>query len=221
MKHVIFAAAASFIALSGAAFAGVGADVSVGTPGVSGNVHMQFTPLITLRAGVNYFDFEMEDQEFDDISYDAELGFTQVGGYVDLHPFMNGFNISAGALFGERSIDLTATPMMDIEIGDQTFTAQEVGVLRGAADFGDMSYYAGIGWDSTTHGLSPISFVVRAGVLMTDSPNVSLINEGGTIDPLIQAEINAELANETAQLQTDLEDFEFFPMISIGIGIGF
>ena len=221
MKRLVLAATASVLALSGAASAGIGADLSVGTPGVSGNVHYQITPFITLRGGYNYFEYELDDEEFDGISYDADLDFSQAGGFIDIHPFMNGLTISGGALFGERILDLSATPTEDIEIGDQTFTAAEVGSLVGSANFGDQSYYAGVGWDTTTHGLMPIAFVLRAGVLITDSPAITLNNVGGSIDPLIQAEIDAELLEEIDQLNNDFEKFEFFPMISFGIGIGF
>lgn len=221
MKQLLLSAAASVVALSSSALAGIGADVSVGTPGVSANVHYQVTPLVTLRGGVNFLEFELEEYEFDGIEYDADLGFTQLGGFVDLHPMMNGFTISGGILVGERTIELTATPTMPVEIGGQTFDPNDVGSLVGSADFGNSSYYAGIGWDSTTHGLLPVAFVLRAGFLITDSPEIALSNVGGTVDPLIQAQIDAELANEVDQLQSDFEDFEFYPMISVGIGFGF
>ncbi|GGY38189.1 hypothetical protein [Parvularcula lutaonensis] len=221
MKRLLLTAAASVAALSSSALAGIGADVSVGTPGVSGNVHYQVTPFVTLRGGANFFEFEMEDMEFDGISYDVDFGFTQLGGYVDLHPMMNGFTVTGGMLFGERQIELSATPVDPVEIGGQTFSASDVGSLVGSANFGDTSYYAGVGWDSTTHGLMPVSFVIRAGVLMTDSPEISLVNVGGSTDPIIQSQIDAEIATEINQLQSDFEDFEFYPMVSIGIGFGF
>jgi hypothetical protein len=217
----ILCGAISALALAASAQAGVGVDVSAGTPGVSGNLHLQVTPLLTLRGGYNFFDFELDGQEYDDIVYDADLAFSQLGGFVDIHPFMNGFTVTGGVLFGERAVELTATPTENIEIGGQVFTAEEVGRLEGGADFGDQAYYAGIGWDSTTHGLMPVSLVIRAGVALTDSPAVTMRNVGGSMDPLIQAEINRELEQEVADLQSEFEDFEFFPMISVGIGFGF
>jgi hypothetical protein len=214
-------AAVSAAALLASAQAGIGADLSVGTPGVSGNIHFQVTPLVTLRGGYNLFDFEFEDQEYDDISYDADLGFTQFGGFVDVHPFMNGFTVTGGVLFGDRTVGLTATPTENLEIGGQVFTAEQVGRLEGGADFGDQAYYAGIGWDSTTHGLMPVAVVIRAGVALTDSPTITMRNVGGSVDPLVQAEIDRELEQEISDLQSEFEDFEFFPMISVGIGFGF
>ncbi len=221
MKRLGFAVAASAIALIASASAGIGADLSVGSPGVTANAHFQVTPFITLRGAYNFFEYELEDQDYDGIVYDADLDFTQFGGFVDVHPFMNGLTITGGLLTGGRSLDLSATPTEDVEIGDETFSPDEVGSLVGGADFGDTSYYAGVGWDTTTHGLMPIAFVLRVGLLMTDSPTIALNNVGGTLDPLIQAEIDAELEKEREQLISDFEEFEFFPMISIGIGIGF
>jgi hypothetical protein len=67
----------------------------------------------------------------------------------------------------------------------------------------------------------PVSFVVRAGVAMTDSPSVVMRNVGGIDDPMIQAEIDRALQDEIAELESDFEDFRFFPMLSVGIGVGF
>ncbi|MCQ8184431.1 hypothetical protein [Parvularcula maris] len=215
------AATVSAAALLSAAQAGVGADVTVGTPGVSGSLHLQVTPFVTLRGSYNFFEFDFDDQEYDDIVYDAGVDFSQVGGFVDVHPFMNGFTVTGGVLFGERRVDLSATPTEGVEIGGFIFRPEEVGSLEGDASFGDTAYYAGIGWDSTTHGLMPVSLVVRAGVAMTDSPTVFMQNVGGIDDPLIQAEIDQRLQLEIAELESEFEDFRFFPMISVGIGVGF
>jgi hypothetical protein len=214
-------AAASTLSLLSAAQAGIGADVTAGTPGVSGSLHFQVTPFVTLRGSYNFFEFDFDEQEIEDILYDAAVDFSQVGGFVDVHPFMNGFTVTGGVLLGERRVDLNATPTEGVEIGGFVFRPEEVGSLEGHASFGDTSYYAGIGWDSTTHGLMPVSFVVRAGVAMTDSPSVVMRNVGGIDDPMIQAEIDRALQDEIAELESDFEDFRFFPMLSVGIGVGF
>jgi hypothetical protein len=223
MKRLLLCAAASLTLAGGQAAAGIGADVSVGTPGISGNLHFQVTPLVTLRGGYNFFEFDLEDQEWDDINYDAELNFSNLGGYVDLHPMMNGFTLTAGAVVGERDVSFTSRPLEPIEIGDTFFQPEQVGELVGNTGFGDVGYYAGFGWDSTTHGLSPVSLVLRAGVLMTQAPEISLISRGGLADsdPMVRAMLDAELAQEAQSLESDFENFRFFPMISIGIGFGF
>ncbi|MEM9809942.1 MAG: hypothetical protein AAF788_01840 [Pseudomonadota bacterium] len=201
----------------------IGADLSIGTPGISGNVQWQVTPFVTLRGGINYFEFELDDLDFDGIEYEAEFDFTNIGLYVDFHPFMNGFTVSGGYLFGDRTINLDSRPTRAIEIGDQTFTPEEVGELLGEADFGDGGLYGGIGWDSTTRGLLPVAIVVRAGLVVTDAPDISLVSRGGLAesDPTLQARLNAELAEEIQGIEDDADSFRYYPMISVGIGFGF
>lgn len=221
MKHFTLAASISALVLAGAAHAGIGVDGTVGTQGLSANGHFQASPFITLRAGVNLLEFELQDMEYDDLSYDVDLNFSQFGGYVDFHPMMNGLTVTGGLLVGERSVDLISRPTTSVLIGDVSFNPDDVGELVGSADFGDTAYYAGLGWDSTTHGLLPVAFVIRAGLIVTDSPTIDLFNRGGTVDPIIQAELDAEIEREKAALQDDLEDFRFYPVISVGLGFGF
>ncbi|MEE4209804.1 MAG: hypothetical protein V2I43_11110 [Parvularcula sp.] len=199
----------------------VGADASIGTQGLSFQAQAKILPVLVLRGGVHALDFEIEDREFDGIDYDVELGFTQFGGYADLHPFANGFALTAGILLGERQFDLTAAPTEDVEVGDVTFSPEEIGTLVGSADFGDQAFYAGFGFDNTVYGQSRFTIVFRAGVILTDEPEISLDNVGGIQDPLIQAEIDAELARERASLQDDAKDFKAYPAINIGLGFRF
>lgn len=219
MKRVLLSASASAAALVGVASAQIGVDLSAGTPGISGNIHYRVMPMLVLRGGVNYLEFELEDQEFDDIAYDADLQFTQVGGYVDVHPFSNFFTITGGLLVGERTFELSASPTEPVEIGDTTFAPEDVGELFGNADFGDQGIYAGIGFDNTVTGRGPVTFVLRAGVIIGDDPTVDLGNRNGTLDPILQAEIDAELTEEEAQLQEDIPNL--FPVLTIGLGFKF
>lgn len=225
MHRILLGAASAAMACAASAQAGVGVGVdgSIGTQGGSANLHWQVTPFLTLRGGANFLEFEVQEQEFDDIQYDVELNMTQFGGYVDVHPFLNGFTLTGGMLSGERTVQLLATPTQAVEIGDFLFTPDQVGTLLGEADFGNQSYYGGIGWDSTTHGKGPVSLVIRLGVIMTDSPELSLDSIGGLAesDPLLGALLDAAIEDEIAQLESDFEDLRFYPVLSLGLGIGF
>ncbi|MEO1043751.1 MAG: hypothetical protein AAFX52_15830 [Pseudomonadota bacterium] len=201
----------------------IGADASVGTNGANVNVQLQMNPFITLRGGYNYFEFELTDVEWDDIKYDVELDFTQPAGFVDLHPFMNGFTVTAGYYLGDRTIDFTSTPTENVEIGGQIFTPEQVGELSGSGSFGDDGVYAGIGWDTTTRGVMPVSFVVRLGVILTDPPEVELLSQGGLgdSDPNLRAFLDEQLLIEAELIEDDIENLRYYPVLSFGFGFGF
>ena len=223
MRRFLLSAAGAALASSAVAHAGFGVDGSLGTQGASANLHWEVTPFLKLRGGANFLEFEVSEQEFDDIEYEVELNMTQFAGYVDVHPFRNSFALTAGLLSGERTVQLLSTPNEPVEVGDLIFTPEQVGTLVGEADFGGFSYYGGIGWDSTTHGLSPVSLVIRLGVIITDSPEITLDSVGGLADtdPLLEELLDASIEQEIGQLEDDLEDFRFYPVVSIGLGFGF
>lgn len=225
MRRLLSSAMAAALASVAPASAGIGVDASVGTTGLSGHVHVNAFPFVTLRGGVNYLDFELEDIEYDGIEYDTDFDFTQYGLYADLHPIplLSSFTITGGYVFGDRQLHLNSTPLEPVEIGDMTFQPDQIGTLEGSADLGNDGIYAGIGWDGTTRGLIPVGIVIRAGVIIGDAPEFSLRAVGGLAeqDPMLQQILNEELAREVENLNEDAQDFRYFPVLSIGIGIGF
>lgn len=225
MRRILMSSAAAVCAAITSASAGIGVDGSIGTAGASANVHVDVFPMVTLRGGVNFFDLEVEDVEFNSIEYDASVDFTQYGLYADLHPIpgFGAFTLTGGYLFGARSVNLVSTPLEPLQIGDAVFQPEEIGSLVGRGDLGNDGLYLGMGLDSTTRGLMPIGIVLRAGVIIGDSPNFSLRAEGGTAsqDDMLQAMLDEELAKEVQSLNDDAENLRFYPVLSIGIGIGF
>ncbi len=201
----------------------IGADASVGTNGANVNVQLQLNPFVTVRGGYNYFEFELTNVEWDDIKYDVELDFSQPAAFVDLHPFMNGFTVTGGYMIGERSLEFTSTPTQPVEIGGVFFTPEQVGELVGSGNFGSDALYGGIGWDTTTRGVMPMSFVVRLGVILTDPPEIDIFSQGGLgdTDPNLRAFLDQQLAIEAQQVEDDLENLRYYPVLSIGFGIGF
>ena len=131
-----------------AANAQVAVGGSIGTTGGSIEAQTQITPVIQLRGGYNYFQYGVDDT-FDDIAYDGDLDLTTWGAFVDFRPFSNAFIVTAGAYFGDKSLDLSATPTQNVEIGNQTFTPAQVGTLGLAADLEKTAPFVGIGWDTT------------------------------------------------------------------------
>ncbi|MEM7741703.1 MAG: hypothetical protein AAF225_12995 [Pseudomonadota bacterium] len=232
IKRAIVAIALASVTLCASTFAraadvpfvpNIGADASLGTNGANVNVQLQMNPFITFRGGYNYFEFELTDVEWDDIKYDVELDFSQPAGFVDLHPFMNGFAVTAGYYLGDRTLDFTSTPTENVEIGGQIFTPEQVGELSGSGNFGSDGIYAGIGWDTTTRGVMPVSFVVRLGVILTDPPEIELRSEGGLsdTDPNLRAFLDEQLLIEAELIEDDLENLRYYPVISFGFGFGF
>ncbi len=120
----------SLLASTAANAGDFGIGGGVGTPGLSVEIKTSMADRFVLRGSYNYLDYE-HDETFDDIAYNGDLNMSNFGGFVDAYPFGGGFNVSGGAFIGEKSIDIIAMPASNVEIGDVTYTPQEVGTLIG------------------------------------------------------------------------------------------
>ena len=78
----------------------------------------------------------------------------------------------------------------------------------------DGAPYLGLGYDGTFQGFVPVSFFVTAGVLFQGSPSIVLTESTGAVP---QADLDAE----AQQFEDDASNFEYYPVIAIGLTIIF
>lgn len=219
----IFAFAASaFILTAASAHAQdrLAIDGSLGTTGLGANLQFKIQERVVLRGGINYLEYDVADENYDGVDYDVSLSMSNASGFLDLHPFANGFVMSAGVYGGEnKEATLEATPIADVEIGDLIFTPEQVGILTGEVTLSDMSPYLGIGWDGSLYAKSRVNFLIRAGAMFTGSPDVELSSERGTFsdDPIFQAQLQIEEEN----LEDEIETFAVYPVLNIGLSLRF
>jgi len=86
-------------------------------------------PGVVLRGGYNYLKYEADDT-FDDIAYQGDLDLEHARRVVRRLPPVRECVLHHGLpTIGEKSLDLTATPTANVQIGNQTFTPAQVGAL--------------------------------------------------------------------------------------------
>jgi hypothetical protein len=206
-----------------------GAEVGMGirvSPfmGLGADIDIALSEKLNLRLGYNWaeVDYEVEDT---DVTYDGEVEINSFSALLDWHAFGGGFRFTAGAVSSGPTITLDGTPApgTTVEIGDDEYSAAEIGSLTGEIEIGDsIAPYFGIGYGNAARGKNRVTFLFDIGVIYTDSPNVSLTARCGPGIPTntcndIQQDVQAELA----ELEEDAKDFELYPVISLGIGIRF
>jgi hypothetical protein len=226
LPAILLAVAAAAVAHPAAAQDGgrVALGVQGGTTGFGIEGQFAASDRVTLRATADLFKYDGEFQSDNGFDYDGELDLTQGGVFADYHPFGNPFFVSGGAYFGDRkaSLEATATSGTSVEIGNQTFTAAEAGVIRGEADLGNFAPFVGLGFNNTFTTTGRIGFKVLAGAAFGDDASVSLARVGGVaLPPATQARLDAELRNEEAELQDDADDFSVFPVLQVGVSYRF
>lgn len=200
------------------ALVGTGVTGKVGTTGLGADLTVPLIPnWINLRAGYNFGELRPSITE-GGINYKADMRFESVPLLLDLHPFHGNFRITGGVYLNRNEMDLS--------------TIVDVGTLVGNTPIGipvtlnadvswskDYAPYFGIGYGNAADANFldlPIALglSIDLGAFYQGSPDVILTESTGTVS-------SADLAVEAAQIVDDLNDFKFFPVLTIGIHIRF
>ncbi len=199
---------------AGAADAQLAVGVGIGTAGAIAEAQYAVAPWLQLRGGYNYFEYDVDDT-YDGIAYVGDLDLTTWGAFVDLHPFSNAFVVSGGMFVGDKGLLMAATPTTNTTIGNVTYTPAQIGTLGLDAALEETAPYAGLGWDTTNQGDSRIGVKLLIGVMFSGSPQVNLTASGGTLSN--DAAFQNQLAIEETNLQDDVDDYEYYPVVQAGL----
>ena len=111
----------------------------------------------------------------------------------------------------DHTLDLDATPSENVDIGAHQYTPAEIGTLSGSAEIDGVAPYIGIGWGNPLDAGKRWGFYCDFGVAFVASPDVALSATGAA------AGLAEDLAREREEIEDDLEPFEFYPVLSLGI----
>lgn len=214
IKPAIACALAAASLISGPALAGgwaVGAKF--GTLGLGAEIYKSFTPAFNARLVANAFQFDDSGTE-DDVTYDYEVDLNTMGAMIDWHVFRGGFRLSAGAMANGNEVSLIAKPSGTYTLGNQTYTAAQVGSLTGKVDFDSVAPYLGFGWGNPVGMGKRLSLNADIGVLITGSPVVAFAADGALAN---DATFQANLEREERNVQEELNDLELYPVAALGL----
>lgn len=203
-------------ALAGAAQAEAGpwsAGLGVGTTGAEAQVSYDVAPRLALRGTLSVLSFD-RDTETDGVDYQGELESTTGGAFLDWRPFDNWFVVTGGAYFGDRNVEVTATPSGLTQIGNVVYSPAQIGQLQGDIDMGEFAPYLGVAADWRFAGGGKWGMRLAAGVAFGEV-ETSLRAVGGLLesDPAFQQDI----AREAAELQDEAEVLETYPVLSASL----
>ena len=193
---------------------GFGVAPRAGTLGLGADVALELGSRVVARGGVGVLPFEFTGT-FDDIEMTLELPSTWYNVGVDLY-LTNVLRVGGGILFKSEDPTLSATPTAPLEVGNQTFTPDEIGTLTGTLDSGRQAPYVLIGFGKHTRG---IGLTLDLGVAFQKETRVTLDASGGTLfdDPDFRNELEAEARNFEDDLPTYID---LWPILSLGVRIG-
>ena len=114
----------------------------------------------------------------------------------------------------DHEVDLDARPTAEQDIGDGTYTPEEIGTLSGFVEIDDVAPYVGIGWGDALDSGKRFGLTFDIGVAYFGSPDVEL-TANGTLsnDPAFRA----SLARERRDIEKELGSYKYYPVISAGL----
>jgi hypothetical protein len=217
MRRLVYGASALVILNPAAALADddLWFGAKVGTLGLGVEASWRPVPYLDVRAGANGFSFDQDGSEAG-IEYEGEIDLQSFYATANLRVPLSPFRFTAGVFSNGNEIGLVSAQNQTIQIGDTTFTSDQVGTLSAGASFDDVAPYVGVGLDFRL--LDTLGMHLDAGVLRQGSVLVAMAADGPIAsDPLFQQ----ELEKERAELQESLDDYELYPVLSLGFSFNF
>lgn len=166
---------------------------------------------LSARIGWNGYGYDRRDS-IEGIDYDLELDLSSVVALVDWRPWGQVTHFTAGVVLNGNEIGAVSQNSATYTVGGTTYSAADVGNLSGNVTFDRVVPYAGLGWNLPIAPKTALTF--ELGVVFQGAPELSLVADGLLAnDPAFQAELDAE----TAQFVKDIEDYEYYPVVVVGL----
>ena len=211
----------------------IGVGVKVGTLGAGVDLSVALTQTINARIGLTsvQIDSEQETLSVGDPGFEQDMNATLDADYgasgllLDWYVFDGTFHVTAGMVKNNGAVGISGTLQTGVTytVGGQDFDSTDInGNIGGNVSLGD-SYqpYLGIGWGRKADDDPGFSLSVELGVALLD-PQAQLqasVITGGNFNS--QAELDAMLRDAENNFESELDEFELFPVVSIGINYAF
>ncbi len=191
----------------------VGVAPHVGTLGVGADLAVSLVDRLGFRVGANIFPFDI-GYSASDVDFTISLPSPQFTVLADLF-LARSFRLTGGLFVSSDDVTMEGDLTGTVDIGENTFTAADVGTLTGAIGTNNVSPYVGIGVGRVAG--SGFGFLLDLGVAFQGPPSVVLAADGPIAsDPAFQADLEAERQD----IEDDVGIFRYYPVITLGFSIG-
>ena len=203
------------------------------TLGLGANAEFDLSESFSVRAMFSQLGLDYEETESGN-EYTGDLDLQSIGLLADWRPLPGGLRVTGGVFLNNNEVGAsarTASAGDRLDIGGTDYSNASIDMLL---DFEPIAPYFGVGW-SSGYGRPGLGFAVDAGLLYQQAPRVSgsgtagdcsfRVSDGGTAtvtgtcaDP---DDLMTDLEMEHSDLADELEDFTWYPVLSLGISYRF
>jgi outer membrane receptor protein involved in Fe transport len=153
------------------------------------------------------------------IVYDGKLKFSNEQVMFDWHPLAGSWRLSAGLVYDDNKVDLTARPSSGtFTLNGHSYPAASVGSLQGSMTFSHVSPYLGLGWGISPRGRG---FFGTIDLGFRYAPNHVLLTAscGAAIQGTpVCSQLAADAAAEQSHLEDETHYVRLWPVGQFGIG---
>jgi len=193
------------LAAAGSAQA-AGVGLRAGTIGVGADVAFDLAPTLSARLG--YSAGNVNHDVTTNITYHGKLKLSNLNTFLDFAPLGPFFRITGGFIFNDNKFDVQSDPVNGATISGT------VKPEKSAAP------YLGIGYGRVSG--TGVNFYADLGVMFQGTPQATLTANCGAFAGTPQC-TNAQnnIAAEQARLEDKLKNAKYYPVLNIGLTIGF
>ncbi|MBL0702697.1 MAG: hypothetical protein JJV95_01765 [Sulfurospirillum sp.] len=217
---VLIMATTSSLATDGS-FSNHALTTKAGTLGVGIGYSTNITKNFDLRIGANSFSYAM-DSTMQDIDYSLDTRLSTVSAILDYHLFSSAFTLSGGFVYNNNGADFTGEAKGGKFIIDgNEYEIGDIGSLNGKIGFDPISPYIGIGYSTVTK-FKGLHFTAEMGVLYQNTAITSLdVQCEDGLPPAECAKLKNDVLSEKESLDEDIEDYKWYPVVSLGLAYTF
>lgn len=191
--------------------------VTGGTLGIGPEVSYRVLPMLAVRASATFLGVSGHST-VSDYYYRGHVHLRNFGGTVDIHPFLNGFRISAGARSTDKDrVDFRGMARTSQTYGGITFSPDQAGELSGTIRTRSVSPIATIGWTHST--IAGFTFGIDGGVMFHGHPRVDDLTASGQLGSNAYAQ--PELARQEQRLRDRVDNYPYYPVVQVSLGYRF
>jgi len=189
-----------------------GVSIKAGALGAGAELSKSLSEKFSIGLGVNSYNYKTAKTE-SNIDYDFNFELQSVSLLGSYHPFGGVFRLTGGVLYNNNELKLDGKPTAGstYDINGVTYSASQVGTLTGTVTFNKTAPYLGIGWGNRPGG--KFGLTADIGALYQGSPTLVLNATGALSDPALAS----DLEQERRSAESDLGNFKWYPVVSVGL----
>jgi len=205
MRQVKWAVVGVALAAAGSAQA-AGFGARIGTTGLGGDFAWDLAPTFSARVGYSGGKVD-HDVSTDLTTYHGKLKLSNLNTFLDFAPLGPLFRISGGFIFNDNKFDVNS---------DQVSGGSISGTVKPEKS---AAPYLGIGYGRVSG--TGVNFYADLGVMYQGTPKATLTANCGTLSAAQCAPLQSQVAVEQARLEDKLKNAKYYPVLNIGVTIGF